>query len=129
MAAADDITLFTTEKGKDGLGFRGFLYRLGKYNADDTILWRCLERKTCPGTLKTNGAKQNAVEVNAHTYYTPKPELVVVRKVRTNVRTRTCEETTALPTIYRQETNRLINNPVAAALMPVYASISSTMYR
>ena len=121
-------TQFKTEKGKNGLAYRGYTYRFGKRNNDKSIFWRCLYSKICPGTLKTDEHKQNLFEKNCHNHL-PQPEAAVVREVRNSLRERAHNETTLLPTIYRQETNRLVNNAVAAAIMPVYASVSSTMYR
>jgi hypothetical protein len=49
--------------------------------------------------------------------------------VKTTLRRRAAAETTALPTIYRQETAALATNSTAAALMPAYSSVATTMLR
>jgi hypothetical protein len=59
----------------------------------------------------------------------PNPDRVSVRRVRTALRTRAAEENTALPVIYREETARIANNHAAAAMMPPYNDVSTSMHR
>jgi hypothetical protein len=37
---ANQVTLFRTEKGKEGLGYMGHVYRFGKRGLGGNIYWR-----------------------------------------------------------------------------------------
>lgn len=122
------VSEFVTEKGKEGVGYRGYLYRYGSCDTEGTVRWRCLSSKTCNAALQTGQDKTNPTEKGFHTH-PPKPEEVRVRNVRTNLRKRARTETTPIPAVYRTETNPLAASPVVAALMPSLKSVSSSLYR
>jgi hypothetical protein len=56
---ANQVILFGTEKGKEGLGYMGHVYRFGKRGLDGNIYWRCLLRDDCKGRLQTDHNKGN----------------------------------------------------------------------
>jgi hypothetical protein len=53
----------------------------------------------------------------------------LVREVKTTLRKRSKTETTTLPKIYKEASATLAGRPAAAAMMPTYGSVSSTMHR
>jgi hypothetical protein len=124
----DICKIFKTEKGKTALSYNGFSYRYDKKGADDTLYWRCIDNRTCRGRIATDLDYSNPVVRQVHSHF-GNPEKITVREVRTKLWERASQETTASPTIYRQETAILANMPAAAAMMPAYANVSTTMQR
>jgi hypothetical protein len=53
---ANQVTLFRTEKEKEGLGYMGHVYRFGKRGLGGNIYWRCLLRDDCKGAWHTGRA-------------------------------------------------------------------------
>lgn len=90
--------------------------------------WRCLDSRTCNGRLITEDDYTDPMVTRPHNHQ-PNPDKVLVRKVRTAVRRRAAEETTPLPAIYQQETAQLANNSAAAAMMPSYNDVATSMHR
>lgn len=125
---ANQLILFRTEKGKEGLGYMGHVYRFGKRGVDGNIYWRCLLRDDCKGRLQTNANKGNPHLRTQHSHVANEDE-VRVRSTREQLRQRAANETTAAPEIYREETLALANFAGAAARMPPYHAVSTTMYR
>jgi hypothetical protein len=124
---ANQVILFRTEKGKEGLGYMGHVYRFGKRGLDGNIYWRCLLRDDCKGRLQTDHNKGNP-QLPQHNHV-PNEDEVRVRSTREQLRQRAANETTPAPQIYREETLALVRFPGAAARMPSYHGVSSTMYR
>jgi hypothetical protein len=121
------LSTFVTEKNKEGLSYLGFSYRRGYTAANGSISWRCIDKPNCSGRLKTDARKRHPELTTEHDHL-PNPERAEVRRVVKNMRTRSEQETVAIPTIYRQEA-RLANQPATAAMMPVFRNLSSTLYR
>ena len=122
---------FKTEKGRQGVSYKGFCYRFAKRGADGSLQWRCVHSDYCSGRLRTEEDYSDPVETGkGHSLKClPDVNVTAVRQVRTSLRERAASEITPLPTIYREETAVLANQPAAAAIMPVFASVSSSMYR
>ena len=127
---ANQIDIIRTEKGENGVCYNGFTYRYDSTLKNNKISWRCLERKECRGRIWTDNdaTYSNAVERHPHCHVELQDKCEVLR-VKTAIRKRATEENIGLCAIYRQETARLAANPVAAAIMPAYRSMSSTMNR
>jgi hypothetical protein len=124
----DNIKTFTTEKGRLGITYMGYCYRFAKRGADGSIQWRCVDSKRCSGRLSTDEDYQNPeFRGQGHTH-PPDVNVSVVREVRSTLRKRAATETTPLPTIYREATAKLAGQPAAAALMPAFGRVSSTLY-
>lgn len=122
-------TIFKTEKGKEGLSYDGFCYRLDKVAADgSTMYWRCIDKKSCKGRIATDARRRHPTVRNTHDHPPVAPK-VKVREVRTELRNRAATETLPLHAIYRSEIQSLANFPAAAAMMPSFASVSSSMKR
>jgi FLYWCH zinc finger domain len=96
---------FKTDRGKQGVSLNGFRYRFDKKGADGFLYWRCIDLRHCKGRLRTDDVDppSNPQERGEHSHL-PNEELTAVRRVKTNIRKRATDETTPLPTIYRQET-------------------------
>ncbi len=121
--------VFKTEKGKDGLSFDGFCYRLDQPGADgNTLYWRCIDKKSCKGRIATDARYRHPTIRKVHSYL-PVVSKVKVREVRKKLRDRAATETLSLNAIYREEILPLANFPAAAAMMPPYASVSTSMKR
>jgi FLYWCH zinc finger domain len=56
---ANQLLQFRTEKGKEGIGFMGHVYRFGKRGTDGSMCWRCLLRDDCKGRLATDNINSN----------------------------------------------------------------------
>jgi hypothetical protein len=125
---ADDINEFKTEKGKEGIGYMGHIYRFAKRGADGCLYWRCLLKDDCRGRLQTDANKGNPQLRTQHCHVANEDE-VRVRCARERLRQRASHETAPTPQIYREEVLALAQHPGAAARMPAYESVSATMYR
>jgi hypothetical protein len=125
---ANQVKVIKTEKGKDGISYHGYLYRYDKKWKNGTISWRCLEDRYCLGRIATADNYSNPVIRNVH-YHPPNPDKTVVREVRTTLRARSAAELTPLPIIYHQETLQLAINPTAAAIMPTFRNVATSMQR
>lgn len=121
-------TVFTTEKGKDGLSYNDYCYRLDKTGVDGTLYWRCIDKKSCKGRIATDPRYRHPTVRNDHDH-PPVPTKSKIREVRTNLRNRAAASTLPLPTLYREEILPLANFPAAAAMMPPYASVATSMKR
>ncbi len=53
MANNNDVIVIKTDKGKEGIGYMGYVYRFGKRGANDRIFWRCI-LNDCTGRLASN---------------------------------------------------------------------------
>jgi hypothetical protein len=70
------------------------------------------------------------IDIRTGHNHPPNPDKSIVRQVKTTLRKRAKEDPDVrLHTIYQQETAQLANNQNAAALMPVYRNVSTTMQR
>lgn len=125
---ANQLTLFRTEKGKDGIGYMGHVYRFAKRGVDGNIYWRCLLRDDCKGRLQTDANKGNPQLRTQHSHIANEDE-VRVRSTREQLRQRSANETTPAPQIYRSEILALAQHPGSAARMPSYDAVATTMYR
>lgn len=121
-------TVYKTEKGRDGLIYEGFCYRFDKRGADDTIYWRCADQRQCKGRIATEPDYSNVAVRSVHCHLA-NPDKAIIRGVKTTLRNRAASETTTIPTIFRQESAKLANTPVAAAMMPSYNAVKTTLNR
>ena len=120
---ANQLLQFRTEKGKEGIGFLGHVYRFGKGGADGSLYWRCLVREDCKGRLVTDTNKGNPQLRTAHSHVANEDE-VRVRCTREHLRLRAANESAPITQIYREEVRGLVHPPGAAAIMPGYDSVS-----
>ena len=121
--AVDNVGFFRTEKGKEGVTYKGQCYRHDRQGTDG-IFWRCL-KDSCRGRIMTDFNRANPFVRSEHNHPAD-ADSSKVREVRENLRKRAHDEQTSIPVIYQQETRVLANNPLAAAKMPAYPSVSST---
>lgn len=119
---------FRTEKGKEGIGYMGHVYRFAKRGADGSLYWRCLLRDDCRGRLQTD-ANKGRPQLRTEHCHAANDDEVRVRSARERLRQRAEQETAPAPEIYRQEILKLAQYPGSAARMPAYDSVSTTMYR
>lgn len=121
-------SIYTSDKGKEGLIYNDFCYReVKKRAADGGIFWRCIH-KGCQGRMKTDDDKQTVFYDGGHNHQ-PDLDEIAVRQVKTRARKRARTETTPIPAIYRQEVAALAGMPAAAATMPAFLSVSTTLHR
>ncbi len=102
------IVSFTTQKGGDGIAFRGYSYHYDRlYQKSGKIDWRCSKRE-CRGRLQTSTTKTEPVEKGQHTDY-PSEDEINAKVAEMKMRTRCKEEPTSIPVIYKREVTKAGN--------------------
>ncbi|KAL3680354.1 hypothetical protein R1sor_023310 [Riccia sorocarpa] len=92
------------------------------------ISWRYLQRG-CPGRLQTDGNfTEPVVRENEHTH-AANEDYGLIRMTIARCRERAATENTHIPQIYQEEANRLSGSAHASAMLPVFRSIDTSMYR
>ena len=127
---ANQLSQFRTEKGKEGIGFMGHVYRFGKRGAEGSMYWRCLLRDDCKGRLVTDNNKGNPQLRTAHSHVANEDE-VRVRCTREQLRLhagcqRNCINYANLPTGSARIGSSSRSGCQNAFL---YESVAATMYK
>lgn len=120
---------FTTAKDRPGLYINGYLYRFDRMERGNAgKFWRCI-RTGCSGRIRSDVNDTNITVRNPVHNHLPEPENIRVRRTRNEINRRAANETAAVSTIYRQEVQRLANDPMTAAAMPVYSTVHTSAFR
>jgi len=120
MAGLIEVEYVTSTKGTQQVLYEGYLHNKNR-TTQTSVHWKCVIR-TCKGRVTTVGNYIRNSSPHAHP-----PEDSSSIRFMSNIRKRAREETTPMPTLYREELSR--QNPENVANVPSFSSVSSALYR
>jgi len=99
MANAQLQIAFVDDSGGQSLLYQNYRFHV-KNRLDERVYWRCVVR-TCPATIRT----RNSIPFgfNLERNHPPISAKLEVNKVLQHIKKRCREETSPVPTIYKQE--------------------------
>ncbi|KAL3685164.1 hypothetical protein R1sor_003186 [Riccia sorocarpa] len=124
----DQVLRYRTARGGDAISYEGYSYRVDRRLARGDISWRCLQRG-CPGRLQTDGNFSEPIVRGSEHTHAANEDYGLIRMTIARCRERAATENTPIPQIYQEEANRLSASASASAMLPVFRSIDTSMYR
>jgi len=120
MAGLIEVEYVTSSRGTRQVLHEGYLHNKNS-TTQTSVHWKCVVRE-CKGRVTTAGDYVKNTTPHSHP-----PEDSSSIRFKSNIRKKAREETTPMPTLYREELNR--QNPDNIANMPSFTSVSSALYR